>query len=335
MHTLRTALSLILALALLPQILSGCATVPDVKPFVESSGAMKLVVTEVIESSLARAEEFDRAKGDNELSNTTKLKTALAHHRAVFDAITAYSESVSALSAAPGKSNVATKKLTEALAKLVGSVTGPLGVLASSDSAKKALGKLPDIVEKIAANRARSTLARNFMDADEAISEIGEIYTNELDALSEMIKRVGDSLMGHVQEDFNHELRGEYIAKGTEELPGIQEIRNNLLQAILSNSNISKTGYSKETLEGNMTAYIKLGEMYDQIVAATANARERETTIRLATEAAQNKVRLAKIGIRTWVDAHKALGKALAKKENPSFGEIVEYLILLRKELGR
>lgn len=183
--------------AMLLAILAGCATVPNVDPFVNASSRLSSAVSQ---SGGAVEDELRRIEGG--APHADNLKTQWKARAEAAEALVAYSLSLQSVASAGRGGAQSVGEFADSvttLAETVGLSTTPV------------VGTLVDIAKKvyqhIAAARAAKSLGEALEAAQPAIDEIADLLAEDYVDLGGVLRTVEQALLQTQEEDYEDRLK--------------------------------------------------------------------------------------------------------------------------------
>ncbi|MBX3382714.1 MAG: hypothetical protein KF864_04295 [Phycisphaeraceae bacterium] len=302
-HPLARLLLLIALVLGMPPALLGCRSLPDVQPFADSTSAMQHSIktagrTAVLQVSAIES-SGDEAPAPGSPPSTPLAKDVFKHWHTrdnVFEALTAYSDSLCAIVQAGKDGQASALKLAESVKSLASTVSSsfPAGGPAVSlvtDSAAIAYAV-------IAKQRAATRLHQAIEYANPTIRAVAALVSADLADLRRLNARAQSKALAVLDMSYH-------------DLPRLNELTDERLNLDI----------------GEPADLAKLREIGELVVFETQSPWYAEYTTRRAAIIAQHRANDAMleqttVALDAWAKAHEAIGRAVETRSAPSLHEL-------------
>ncbi len=159
--------------------LCGCASLPDVGPFVNATNKAR----KSVQSAAVAVEVELRHMGDDE--NAKQLRSVFEHRNKAYDALFEYSNSLQAIVSAGNKGAESAEKVADSVKELAGAVD--LALPGSEAAIGLSIDAAKFVSNQIAIARAAKSLEQALVNADFAVQQIADMIQLDLKDLDEIL----------------------------------------------------------------------------------------------------------------------------------------------------
>jgi hypothetical protein len=274
--------------AFLGALLSGCAALPDIGPFVEASAQLRSGVTS---SGNAVVAEVRRLKGGEKLAN--QLATDWTVRVRMCEALARYADSLHSIAKAGAEGRQTANAIADSVLKLANAATITLPAAGVVAIAKETLGF---INEQISLARAASALEGSLTAVAPAIDEVTMHVVSNLSLLEKILVDATDASRGNLRRSNN-------------EMIAFRQRVNDQRVVI----------YNKLNTEGNTNASLareleEINKLLDATKSLNDMYEKEDADIEKRRNAASALIRASSDAVREWGVAHRQLVEAVKNR---------------------